>query len=46
VIHDERMRDVQKEQVDIVGRNGELAVDNVESGEHLEQASLEPSTGI
>jgi hypothetical protein len=40
------MRDVQEEQVDIVGRNGEPVVDNMESKEHLKQASLEPSTGI
>jgi hypothetical protein len=46
MIHDERMRDVQEEQIDTVGRNGESAVDNVESEEHLEQASSEPSTGI
>jgi hypothetical protein len=46
VTHDECRRDVQEEQVDKVGRNGEPTVDNVESKEHLEHASLEPSTGI
>jgi hypothetical protein len=46
VTHDEHMRDVQEKQVDIVGRNGEPTVDNVESEEHLEQASSEPSTKI
>lgn len=46
VTHDERRRNVQEEHVDIVGRNGESAVDNVESEEHLEQASSEPSIGI
>jgi len=46
VTHDEHRRDVQEEDVDTVGRDGEPAVDNVESEEHLEQASLEPSTEI
>jgi len=44
--HNEHIRDVQEEHVDTIGRNGEPAVDNVESEEHLEQASSKPSTGI
>jgi hypothetical protein len=46
VTHDEYRRDVQEEQVATFGRNGEPTVDNVESVEHLDQTSLEPSTGI
>jgi hypothetical protein len=46
VTHDEHRRDVQEVQVDTVGRDGESAVDNVDSEEHLKQASLEPSTEI
>jgi hypothetical protein len=44
VMHDEHTGDVQEEQVDIVGENGEPTIDNVESEEHLEQASSEPAT--
>jgi len=39
VTHDEHRRDVQEKQVDTIGRDGEPAIDNVESEEHLEQAS-------
>jgi hypothetical protein len=46
VTYDEHRRDVQEEHVDTVGRNCVPAVDNVESEEHLEQASSEPSTEI
>ena len=45
-MHDEHMGDVQEEQVDTVGENGELAIDNAELEEHLEQASSEPSVEI
>jgi hypothetical protein len=46
VTYDEHRRDVEEEHVDTVGRNGVPAVDNVESEEHLEQASSEPSAEI
>jgi hypothetical protein len=49
VKHNEHMRDVQEEQVDTVGRDGrdgDSTIDNVESEEHLEQASSKPSTEI
>jgi hypothetical protein len=46
VMHDEHTGDVQEEHVDIVGENGEPAIDNVKSEEHLEQASSEPSAEI
>jgi hypothetical protein len=45
VMHDEHTRVVQ-EQNDTVGENGEHAIDNVKSEEHLEQASSEPSAEI
>jgi transposase InsO family protein len=44
VMHDEHTGDVQEEHVDTVGENGEPTIDNVESEEHLEQASSEPTT--
>jgi hypothetical protein len=46
VTHDEHRRDVQEEHVDTVCRNCESTVNNVESEEHLEQASLKPFTEI
>ena len=35
-----------KEHVNTVGENSELAIDNAELEEHLEQAYLEPSAEI
>jgi hypothetical protein len=42
-MYDEHTGDVQEEQVDTIGENGEPTIDNMESEEHLEQASSEPA---